>query len=48
MDFRDLDLNIGVIYLITGPNPEHKYVGQTKVFRIQYKNYKFKYLYKTI
>jgi len=38
-----MDLNIGVIYLITGPNPEHKYIGQTKMFRIDHINKKFKY-----
>jgi hypothetical protein len=43
MDFTKLDLNIGVIYLITGPNPEHKYIGQTKMFRVKYFENKFKY-----
>ena len=45
MDFTiDLEcLNIGVIYLITGPNPEHKYVGQTKMYRHNYTKNKLKY-----
>jgi hypothetical protein len=43
MDFNKIDINIGVIYLITGPNKEHKYIGQTKMFRIDYKNKKLKY-----
>jgi hypothetical protein len=43
MDFKKLDLNIGVIYLITGPNQEHKYIGQTKMFRVKYFENKFKY-----
>lgn len=43
MDFNKIDINIGVIYLITGPNIEHKYIGQTKMFRIDYKNKKLKY-----
>lgn len=46
MDFNNLDLNIGVIYLITGPNPEHKYIGQTKMFRIKYLENKQKHRYK--
>ncbi len=43
MDFKKLDLNVGVIYLIIGPNPEHRYIGQTKMFRIKYFENKFKY-----
>jgi REP element-mobilizing transposase RayT len=41
MDFKNLDLNIGVIYLITGQKPEHKYIGQTKMFRIKYSSNKY-------
>jgi hypothetical protein len=41
MDFTEF--NFGVIYLITGPNPEHKYIGQTKMFRINYVKNKLKY-----
>lgn len=37
------NLNLGVIYLITGPEQEHKYVGQTKMFRINHTTNKFKY-----
>jgi len=36
-------LNIGVIYLISGPNPEHKYIGQTKMFRINHTKNSLKY-----
>jgi hypothetical protein len=39
MDF----INQGVIYLITGPKPEHKYIGQTRKYRNDYVNQKMKY-----
>lgn len=37
------EYNFGVIYLITGPNSEHKYIGQTKMFRVDRVKKKFKY-----
>jgi hypothetical protein len=43
-NFKISDYNIGVIYLIIGPNLEHKYIGQTKIFRNDStKTRKFKY-----
>ena len=42
--FNITDYNIGVIYMITGPDITHKYIGQTKLYRksstkIKYFNY---------
>lgn len=31
--FNITDYNIGVIYMITGPDITHKYIGQTKLYR---------------